>query len=268
MPNALLSKLGARYGELAQRYDAILDRCGREDRSPNSSETETLTQLRSDMGALTERVVELRDDEDRRHAAMTALTDIPDLMGGAPYSVVGDQGPVVPLAQGGPTGLLGMQTRAQPPELCPSEQQVRSLMAAIADHTGYNEPIQLRADITRPAGAVVPDWLHPGQLVSGREDRIASLLTNDQGSGTQASWLEVVGPAVVDTVAEGAAKPDAGTGVDAVSAAFEKYAGYSPVTSEMASDFAGSMALIQQELVGAVISKENAEISAMINTRG
>jgi HK97 family phage major capsid protein len=78
MPNRLLARLGTDYNDLFDRYDAILNRCHDENRDPDESETALLDGLRSEMNPLGERIVQLRETEDRRQSTVTALTDLPD----------------------------------------------------------------------------------------------------------------------------------------------------------------------------------------------
>lgn len=78
MANRLLTRLGSDYNELFERYDAILNRCHDENRDPDESETSLLDGLRSEMDPLGERIVQLRETEDRRQSTITALADLPD----------------------------------------------------------------------------------------------------------------------------------------------------------------------------------------------
>jgi HK97 family phage major capsid protein len=76
--NRLLERLGNDYNELFARYDTILNRCHDENRDPDDKETALLDGLRSEMEPLGERIVALRETEDRRASTVLALTDVPD----------------------------------------------------------------------------------------------------------------------------------------------------------------------------------------------
>ena len=89
MPNRLLERLGADYNQLFGQYDNILNRCHDENRDPDDNEVKLLEGLRSEMDPLGERIIQLRETEDRRQTTMTALTDMPDRQAG------GDRLPVV-----------------------------------------------------------------------------------------------------------------------------------------------------------------------------
>jgi HK97 family phage major capsid protein len=78
MPNRLLERLGNDYNELFARYDTILNRCHDENRDPDGNESTLLDGLRSEMDPLGERIIQLRETEDRRQSTVTALTDLPE----------------------------------------------------------------------------------------------------------------------------------------------------------------------------------------------
>jgi HK97 family phage major capsid protein len=158
MPNALLDTLGERYRSLAETYDQILAKCADEKREPNELEEQNLIDLRSQMEPLTERVVELRADEDRRHRAMTALTDIPDISG---------------TEGGGSTRTPVVRVRSEAVTYRPADagMEYRSFFADLysAQITGDVEArsrldrhnLELRAlgTTVTGAGAVPPNWL-------------------------------------------------------------------------------------------------------------
>jgi HK97 family phage major capsid protein len=78
MPNRLLNRLGDDYNELFARYDAILNRCHDEGRDPDESEDGLLVELRSEMNPLGERIIQLRETEDRRSSTTAALSELPE----------------------------------------------------------------------------------------------------------------------------------------------------------------------------------------------
>jgi hypothetical protein len=84
MPNRLLERLGADYSQLVDQYETILNRCADEGRDPNENELGLIEGLRSNMTPLSERILELRSIDDQRLAAVSALTEPPDLAAMAP----------------------------------------------------------------------------------------------------------------------------------------------------------------------------------------
>jgi HK97 family phage major capsid protein len=78
MPNRLLERLGVDYNQLFGQYDTIVNRCADEGRDPDDGETGILDGLRSEMKPLGERIVQMREIEDRRQSTVLALTDLPD----------------------------------------------------------------------------------------------------------------------------------------------------------------------------------------------
>ena len=75
--NRLLDRLSTEYRALSDQYDEILTRCDDEGRDPTDHEAANLDGLRSEMGPLGERLVELRDTDDRRYAAVRAMDAAP-----------------------------------------------------------------------------------------------------------------------------------------------------------------------------------------------
>jgi hypothetical protein len=248
--NKLLERLGADYNEMFARYDAIVNRCHVEMRDPDASETMELEGLRSEMNPLGERIVQLRDDDDRRQSTITAMTP---------------PGGIVPVSGAGAAGVV--EDRPRPSPLMCSDQMLRSIMHAVQSRTAFDQPIdgiQTRATVTVPAGGVVPDWMVP--IDYGREPRIAERVTNAGGTGSEADWLEVTTAAVAAVVPEGQPKPDSGMVLTRKSAPYEKLADFTDASMELLSDFNSTQALINAELLGSVQSLENAEIVNAINT--
>jgi HK97 family phage major capsid protein len=79
-----MQRLGADYQALVDSYEEILNRAADEQRDPTDAEAATLDGLRSEMTPLGERLVELRETDDRRLAAVRAMADAPELGTGAP----------------------------------------------------------------------------------------------------------------------------------------------------------------------------------------
>jgi HK97 family phage major capsid protein len=76
--NRLMDRLADEYRALSTQYDEILTRCDDEGRDPNDHEAQNLDGLRSEMGPLGERLIELRETEDRRYAAVRAMAEAPE----------------------------------------------------------------------------------------------------------------------------------------------------------------------------------------------
>ena len=79
MANRLMQKLGEDYRTLSESYDEILNRCDAESRDPDETEAALLENLRSEMSPLGERLIELRETDERRFAAVRALSDAPEV---------------------------------------------------------------------------------------------------------------------------------------------------------------------------------------------
>ena len=155
MPNRLMQKLAADYRDMTEQYEAILNRAVDEDRDPTDAEAANLDQLRTDMQPLGERLVELRETDDRRWAAVRAMADAPSLPESASTSVVHVRSePDIYRRDGGPDGL-------------PRVSFFRDMMHAQLDHdrdaAGRLErhSMQMRAagTTTTGAGIVPPAWL-------------------------------------------------------------------------------------------------------------
>jgi hypothetical protein len=72
-----MERLAGDYRQLTEQYETILNRCAEEDRDPTDAEAQILDGLRSEMTPLGERLVELRDTDERRMAAVRAMSDAP-----------------------------------------------------------------------------------------------------------------------------------------------------------------------------------------------
>jgi len=249
-----MQRLAGDYQTLVDQYQTIINRCGDEGRDPTGDEAAELDGLRSEMSPLGERLIELRETDDRRLAAVRAIT--PDgLEAGGTDPVVAGSWP------GGP-----VEGRVRPSPLVCSDGMLRQIMEAVRTRSSFDQAIdgvQGRATVTVPAGGVVPDWLPP--IAYGREPRIAEHVTNAGGIGSEADWLEVTTPAVAAVVAEGAAKPDSGMVLTRKSSPYEKLACFTDASMELLSDFNSTQALINAELLGAVNTLENGEIVGAIS---
>ena len=150
--NRLMQKLADDYRDLTEQYETILNRCADEARDPSDSEAGVLDGLRTQMQPLGERLVELRETDDRRWAATRAMADAPTLpeTGGSVVHVRSE--PDIYRRDGGPEGRVSF---------------FRDLMHSQLDHdrdaTGRLErhSVQVRAagTTTTGAGIVPPTWL-------------------------------------------------------------------------------------------------------------
>jgi hypothetical protein len=248
-----MERLGGDYRALTDQYEAVLNRCGDEDRDPTDSEVALLDGLRSEMEPLGERLVQLRDDEDRRTAAVRAMARGGDNGTGTIEPVNGDG------------GGAAVQTRrhALAPLTVP-EHQIRAIVQAAHDRQPYNELVETRAAITTPVAGSVPFWSYP-PVPSGVEGRIAdSISTRPADTGDIVSYLAVTAPAVLAAVAEGAPKPDSGLVVSRRQATLVKGAAFSDMSWEMVADFDGVEATVNLELQSGLIRFENAQIVSTV----
>ncbi|HEY2301926.1 MAG TPA: hypothetical protein VGH66_08530, partial [Acidimicrobiales bacterium] len=79
MPNRLMQRLAGDYQTLVESYETILNTCADEQRDPTDVEAANLDGLRSQMTPLGDRLIELRETDDRRYAAVRAMADAPTL---------------------------------------------------------------------------------------------------------------------------------------------------------------------------------------------
>jgi HK97 family phage major capsid protein len=77
MANRLMDRLSLEYRGLVEQYEQILNRCADDGRDPDDTEAELLDGLRSEMTPLGARLIELRETDDRRMAAVRAMADAP-----------------------------------------------------------------------------------------------------------------------------------------------------------------------------------------------
>jgi hypothetical protein len=83
-----MDKLAGDYRQLVEQYEGLLNRCAEEGRDPDDTEAALLDGLRSEMAPLGDRLVELRETDDRRMAAVRAMTDLPALPDSSKLPVV------------------------------------------------------------------------------------------------------------------------------------------------------------------------------------
>ena len=145
--NKFLDRLRHDYEGYCERYDEILTRCAENGRDPDEMEARSLDELRETMLPIGERIVELRDDWDRRYKAVTAFGggDQP----GAPVPVVaGSDGGMAPPAD------AALQGRGGIPPLLFGERQLRQMMAAVQARSALTLDMEPRS----PACRTGPPW--------------------------------------------------------------------------------------------------------------
>jgi hypothetical protein len=243
-----MQRLADDYQTLVEQYEEILNRAADESRDPTDQEATLLDGLRSEMTPLGERLVELRETDDRRMAAVRAMGDAP---------VVGGTSDVVP----------GPGRRNRMPSLEVGEMQLRSIVEALETRTAYNETVaevQNRAASLTPAGAAVPVWWPPVEY--GVEGRLAEAITTRPApeQGNEFDYLATTTAAVLADTAEGAAKPDAGLVLSRRHVTLTKGAAHTDYSWELEADFDGVAAIINNELAAGLIRWENAKIIAAI----
>jgi HK97 family phage major capsid protein len=77
MASRFMERMAADYKHLSEQYDGILSRCDDEGRDPSADEVNLLEGLRQEMGPLGDRLIELRETDERRFAAVRAMSDAP-----------------------------------------------------------------------------------------------------------------------------------------------------------------------------------------------
>jgi HK97 family phage major capsid protein len=247
-----MQRLAGDFQALTDQYDAILNRAVEENRDPTDDEAGLLDGLRSEMTPLGERLVELRETDDRRMAAVRAMGEAPTLGGGSTADVVAGAGAAVP------------GRRSQVPPLQVGETQLRAIVEAVQTRQAYNEPVENRAASLTPAGAVVPVWWPPVEY--GVEARLAEVISTRPApeTGNEFDYLATTTAAVLGDVAEGAAKPDAGLVLSRRHVTLDKGAAHTDYSWELQSDFEGIDAIINNELAAGLIRWENTKIVAGI----
>jgi hypothetical protein len=258
--NRLMERLAGDYRALTDQYEAVLNRCADESRDPNESETGILDGLRSEMEPLGARLIELRETDDRRHAAVRAMT--PD---GDPGGIASATPGVAPVVAGAGVAVPGRRHRM--PSLAVGDVQLRSITEAIETRQPYNETaagIETRAGALTPAGAAVPVWWPP--VGYGVEGRLAEAITTRPAPemGNEFDYLATTTAAVMGDVAEGAPKPDAGLVLGRRHVTLTKGAAHTDYSWEMEVDFEGVAGIINLELAAGLIRWENAKILAAI----
>jgi hypothetical protein len=164
--NALMTKLADRYSELSGRYDVLMSRSG----ALTAAEMAELDQVRFDMDALGERLIQLRHDDDRRWSGVDFMErhgPAPERRGSAPQ-------PAVPGLEFRSAPAPVIQVRAEAPMYAPPDARggprvsfFRDLLHAQIDQDRDAQErinrhrLETRAMATTPAapGVLPPRWL-------------------------------------------------------------------------------------------------------------
>jgi hypothetical protein len=77
MASRFMERMADEYKTLSEQYDTILNRCDDERRDPTPDEAQILDGLRSEMAPLGDLLIELRETDERRVAAVRAMSDAP-----------------------------------------------------------------------------------------------------------------------------------------------------------------------------------------------
>jgi HK97 family phage major capsid protein len=151
MTNRLLDQLGDQYRALSDDYDEILNRCVEDHRDPSEVEAGLLDGLRSQMQPLGERLIELRETDERRFAAVRAMADAPPVPDGIDRTVVHVR------------AEPEMYRRDNPERLSFFRDMLHAQLDADPDARSRLERwnLQMRANgtTTTGAGVVPPTWL-------------------------------------------------------------------------------------------------------------
>jgi hypothetical protein len=163
MANRLLARLGADFDTLTGQYETILNRCADEGRDPSEAEVGILDGLRSQMGPLSERIIELRAVDDARMATVTAMTGAPELP-----ELRSTQHPVMLDGQGHPVVQVRSEPEVYRREAAPEDRQsfFRDLFYAqtegnVEARSRLDRHMEMRAAATSGGapGVMPPTWL-------------------------------------------------------------------------------------------------------------
>jgi hypothetical protein len=141
-----------------------------------------------------------------------------------------------------------------------SEDAKAGIVHAVKSKTTYRTDVDVKAALATgvmlpPVGQGAEPGLYPNLFP------ISTLFRTEVAAGPTVRYYRITaGTAAV--VAEGAEKPDAGVAIAPVDVALRKIATTARFSDEMSEDANYLLAYLQQELVNAVITKENEEILA------
>jgi len=144
-----------------------------------------------------------------------------------------------------------------------SEDAKAGIIHAVKSRTTFRTDVDVKAALATgamlpPVGQGAEPGLYPNLYP------ISSLFRGEAADGPTVRYYRIsAGTAAV--VAEGAEKPDAGVAIAPIDVALRKIATTARFSDEMSEDANYLLAYLQQELVNAVITKENQEILATFN---
>lgn len=132
------------------------------------------------------------------------------------------------------------------------------LVSAVKSRTMFRTDVDTKATLTAgtllpPSGQTVEPGLYPTSFP------LASLFRTEQAGGPTVRYYRL-GDATAGVVAEAGLKPDSGVTIGAVDLALTKVATTTKFSDELADDASFLTGFLEQELVAAVITKENSEI--------
>lgn len=152
--NRLIERLRGQFEQLLEQYDGILNRCADETRDPTELEAANLVSLRAEMEPLSDRLVQLRADDDRRMLALTALTNYPDPgalpgagTGRAPVVQVRSE-PAIYRRDGGASFFADL-----------FQAQMSADVEARSRLDKHDVMTRAASDTAQGAGNIPPDWL-------------------------------------------------------------------------------------------------------------
>jgi hypothetical protein len=249
----LLDRLAADYRGLSDQYDEVLAGADLDNRDLTDAESVKLDGLRSEMAPLGDRLIQLKEDEERKSAAVTFMGDD------------GSKSYLHPVAPGHLEGApVQNRDRRRPPPLGVGETQMRAVVEALSERRAYSEPVETRASVVTPAGAAVPVWWPPVEF--GVEGRLAEAIVTRPApeQGNEFDYLATTTAATIADVVEAGAKPDAGLVLSRRHVALSKGAAFTMWSWELESDFDGVAAIVNNELAAGIIRWENGHIVSAI----
>lgn len=139
-----------------------------------------------------------------------------------------------------------------------SESAKAGIVQAVKTRTAYRTDVDVKAALTSgtllpTAGQGVEGGLYPNLFP------ISTLFRSEAATGPTVRYYRM-GAGTAETVAEGGLKPDAGVTITPVDVLVKKIATTARFSDEMADDAGFLLAYLQQELVNAVITRENQEV--------
>ena len=203
MASRFMERMAADYKHLSEQYDGILSRCDDEGRDPNIDEVNLLEGLRSEMGPLGDRLIELRETDERRYAAVRAMSDAPAVPDTKNLPVVQVRSEPDVYPEGGPNrrSFFRDMFRAQ----FDNDTESRAMLER------HNMQLRAMGTTTTGLGNVPPTWLFNefAILQHGARPWADTLRKVGIDSANPVNIGKQVTPgATISATAEGAAAPD------------------------------------------------------------